>query len=51
MAEADIWLLGLVTHHKCGAVWMQQVVAGLKRLLGYPIVGLWSDKQRSNIPE
>jgi len=51
MAEADIRLLGLVTHHKCGTVWMQQVVAGLKRLLGYPIVGLWSDKQRSNIPE
>jgi len=51
MVEADIRLLGLVTHHKCGTVWMQQVVAGLKRLLGYPIVGIWSDKQRANIPE
>ena len=51
MAEADIRLLGLVTHHKCGTVWMQQVVAGLKRLLGYPIVGVWSDKQRANIPK
>lgn len=50
MVEADIRLLGLVTHHKCGTFWMQQVVAGLKRLLDYPVVGVWSDKQCSNIP-
>ena len=51
MVEADIRLLGLVTHDKCGTVWIQQVVAGLKRLLGYPIVGIWSDKQHANIPK
>ena len=44
-------LMGMVTHHKCGTIWMKKIILGLSRILNVPVFGVWSDRYLKELPE
>ncbi len=43
-------LMGIVTHHKGGTVWIKRVIRALSTEIGVPWTGIWSDKRKDHIP-
>ena len=43
-------LMGIVTHHKGGTVWIKRVIRALSAEIGVPWTGIWSDKRKDHIP-
>ena len=43
-------LMGMITHHKCGTIWMKKIILGLSRLLEAPVIGVWKDISINRIP-
>ena len=43
-------LMGVITHHKCGTIWMKKIILGLSRLLEAPVIGVWKNISINRIP-
>ena len=44
-------LMGMVTHHKCGTIWMKRILRDMSAKWDIPMVGMWSKFALNRLPK